>query len=293
MLWSTSLSISKVVYGEIGVLATLGTIYFTSGCFGLFRTRLKGFTSATWKNPTLYVRWFFFTFHVAILCAGINMVAKQNMPLLVLCNYLWPTSILLLSVAYAGVKVTRRPAFVIGTFIVLGSLAIEILGPEGFRSSLFAQWHDCAAYLCAIAAAFSWAIYSVVSRQSAERSGGGSALPLFQLTLGLALPLSFVPALHTPWDLSARGGALLALYSCSQFFALICWDYGMRKGSVVGLSLMADFIPWLSLFFTWLLVGVTIESKTIVSAIALVFGAILTRFGTLPARTTVTQPVSE
>ena len=47
------------------------------------------------------------------------------------------------------------------------------------------------------------------------------------------------------------------------------------------LSLCADFIPWLSLAAANIMIGADIGLTTVVSAILLVFGAMITRYGTL------------
>jgi drug/metabolite transporter (DMT)-like permease len=66
-----------------------------------------------------------------------------------------------------------------------------------------------------------------------------------------------------------------------NFIAYLCWDIGVRKGNVVSLSLLADFIPWLSLTATSIVLGVAIDPMTKLSAAILVIGALTARLGTI------------
>ena len=55
----------------------------------------------------------------------------------------------------------------------------------------------------------------------------------------------------------------------------------MRRGNVVALSLMADFIPWLSLLATGVMLHMAIGRTAVLSAALLISGAIVARYGTL------------
>jgi drug/metabolite transporter (DMT)-like permease len=140
---------------------------------------------------------------------------------------------------------------------------------------------DCLAYAMTFTGAVSWGLYSALSRRAGDETGGGAVMPFFQLTLALLLPVSFMPGMATWGNLTALGFAIMTGYCFLEYLAYQGWDHGMRKGNVVILSLCADFIPWLSLFATSILLGVDIGGKTVVSAISLVMGAMITRYGTL------------
>ena len=143
---------------------------------------------------------------------------------------------------------------------------------------------DRVAYALALGSALSWSFYTALTRRIGHQTGGAIMIPYFQLTLGLALPVSFLPGLYR-WDHLTIGIAmLLACWCVLQFFAFLTWDFGTRKGNVVILSLCADFIPWLSLAVSHVLLGVEIGNKTILSALCLVAGAMITRYGTLSKR---------
>jgi hypothetical protein len=70
----------------------------------------------------------------------------------------------------------------------------------------------------------------------------------------------------------------------------------MRLGNVVALSLMADFIPWLSLLSTGLILHIAIGRNTVFSAALLISGAMVARYGTLQKKALVEpydEPASE
>jgi drug/metabolite transporter (DMT)-like permease len=209
------------------------------------------------------------------------LVQKNHVPFVILLNYLWPTGIILFSILIAGTKVTRKPAFIIGTCVVLCSLAIELINGREF-SALFENAQDCVAYSMAFLAALTWSFYSALSRRVGADTGGSDAIPFFQLSLGVVVfPLSFFPHLAAWENLTLGWGILLGGYALLQFVAFLSWDFGVRHGNIVILSLFADFIPWLSLFTSHVLVDVPISRRTIYAVVSLVFGAMITRYGTL------------
>ena len=283
IVWGFSVPISRLIVERIGAVGYAGFLFFGVGLIGCGAHWLQKQpwpSKTVFRNPYFYVRWLGFVLHEGLLPLAIYLVQKQNVPLVILLNYLWPTAVIVSSVLISGVKITRMRSFVLGALIVVLALFIEILGPHGLSSGLFIQKYDCLSYALVFIGAVSWGIYSAASRRTGDLSGGSTVTPLFQLTLALALPLSFMPRFDQ-WDhLTSLMFVLLAAYCFLQFLAWRTWDHGVRHGNIVILSLCADFIPWLSLLGAHLLLGVDIGPKTILSAVLLVTGAIITRYGT-------------
>lgn len=288
LVWGCSLPVSKILLSHLGIFAVLGGLQAFCGICGLLRhkaTRTK-VDRQVFRNPYLYGRWIFFMGHLLLLSIALYMVDKSNIALLILLNYFWPTAIILFSVLFSSVQVTRHAYFSVGIVVVLTSLAIEILGPHA-SMTLFASRTDIAAYVIAFIGALCWGLYSALSRRGGDASGGGAVVPLFQITLGLALlplsflPLTFLPGIATWGNMTPLIALIFAGYALCQFCAYLCWDHGMRKGNIVFLSLCADFLPWLSLALAWVLLDAEIGMKTVLSGILLVAGAIMTRYGTL------------
>lgn len=292
LIWGSALPTVKLIEQQIGPLAFMGFAYTAMAAFGVLQHLMRNRplpSSQTFRNPFLYARWFFFVLHETLLYLALGLVAPAHLPFLILVNYLWPTAIILCSVAAAGLRITRWWALLLGSAIVVGSLLLEMLGPQALGPSrlttgLFTSRRDCAAYLMVLVGAVSWGMYSALSRRAGPATGGSAVLPLFQATLAFALPLSLLPGMATWHRLTPTGAALLLGYSFLLFLAYLAWDNGMQHGNVVLLSLSADLIPWLSLAAAALLLHVRIGLTTVVSACTLVLGAIITRYGTLRPR---------
>ena len=284
LVWGMALPIVKVVEDQIGPLGFMGFTYAAMVCFGVLNhsIRRRPLPDATiFRNPYFYARWLFFVLHEGLLITGIYLVEKRHMPFVILINYLWPTAIILCSVLLAGVKITRWWAFLGGSLVVILSMLPEIVGSAGATTNLFSRRADCLEYLVVLIGAISWGMYSALSRRAGEATGGATVLPIFQATLGLALPISFLPGMATWTRLTPEAGLLLVAYCFLLFLAYVAWDRGMRQGNVVVLSLFADLIPWLSLAATSLMLHIAIGRNAVFSAGVLVLGATLARYGTL------------
>lgn len=284
LIWGIAVPVFRLAQDQIGLWAAMGALYFGTGLFSAINQylRLKQYPKpAVFRNPLFYARWFCFVLHEGLFLIGVSMVSKAHVPFVILINYLWPTSIIVCSVLIAGVKVTRWWAFITGSVIVVASLGLEIIGPDGFSTTLFANPKDCIAYGIIFIDAVAWGLYAALSRREGDAVGGNTVTPIFMATLALALPFSFLPGMGTWENFTPVNYAMLIGYCFMQFLAYQLWEYSVRHGSIVILSLMSDFIPWLSLITTNLLLSIAIGPKTVISVITLVAGAIITRYGTL------------
>jgi drug/metabolite transporter (DMT)-like permease len=223
-----------------------------------------------------------FVAHIFGVYAAVRIVNRSVLPGVIFCNYLWPSLVLLYSVVIAKLAVPRPALFGLGVATVIFALLLEF-GLGGIRSAFDSQsvW----GLVLALFAANAWGLYSAITRRFGEVSGGSGVIPLFHLMSAaialIAFLLSGEPSgrwadILVSWPILAAGIA--------NFIAYLCWDIGTRKGGIVTLSLLADFIPWLSLAATSLLLGVEIEERTILSAAILVGGALTARLGTMASR---------
>jgi drug/metabolite transporter (DMT)-like permease len=149
---------------------------------------------------------------------------------------------------------------------------------------LVADRWDCVFYALAAFDAVCWGLYSAISRRSGTVSGGSGVIPIFQGTLGLMLPVLFLPAMHQWSHGSVLMIAAVGAYCFLQYLAYLSWDIGMRLGNIVVLSLIADFIPFVSLVASHFMLGVDIGNRTIFSAVFLVSGAMVTRYATVAGK---------
>lgn len=285
VIWGAALPACRVFQAHTGLFAYLAITFGMSGLIGVItqRVRREPMPPATvLREPILFCRGLFFVLHEALAITAAGMVSMQHLPLVILLNYFWPTAVILCSILLAGVTITRPWAFVAGTLTVLGSLTVEMLGSGTAALAESSSRSDILAYGLVFVGAVSWGLYSALSRRSGERSGGGKVVPYFQLTLAACAAGGLVVAPSvSATTLDVFDIVMLLLYSIFLWLSYLAWDYSMRHGNIVYVSLFADFIPWLSLIVAAVLVGSPITPLTVVSAITLVGGAILTRYGTV------------
>ncbi len=282
--WGMAIPMSRIFQLEIGLLASNGISFAVMAALGFAyqKYRKTKWDKAIFKNPAFYWRGFFMSFHILCFSFAALMVQTKYVPLVILLNYFWPTAVILYSVLIAGVQVTRWPYFLTGLAIIIGALTVEIAGDLVLSSMGDLKPLDYISFAVVFIGANAWGIYSALSRKYGEETGAGTVIPFYQMALIPLLPAAF---LVDPTVFSEPKSAFWILfligYSFFGFLAYVSWDLGMRKGNVIVLSLMADFIPWFSLFFAHMLLGVHIGDKTIVSAVMLVLGAMVTRYGTI------------
>jgi drug/metabolite transporter (DMT)-like permease len=218
-----------------------------------------------------------FISHVLLLYVAVQLVDRVAMPGVVFCNYLWPTLVMVYSLVLTDIRIARRGIFVAGIAVVLIAIFIEF-GSVVLDVSLSRS--NGVAFLLAFLAANAWGAYSAFTRRYGESGGGSAVTPLFSLICGgiglLLACVSGFQSIAAP-QLSVSGVALVV--GVCNLIAYLCWDVGMRRGNVVTLSLLADFIPWLSLLTMSVLLGVTIENRTLISAFLLVCGGVTARIG--------------
>jgi drug/metabolite transporter (DMT)-like permease len=284
LVWGGLLPLGRVAQDQIGPLTYTGLIFLGVGLLTLAKRRFKvSVSSRVWKHPALYLRWLCFVFHEGTVALVIGFVSIEHIPIVLLINYLWPTAILVCSVLIAGVKIHRPFQFSLGSTLVVVSLAIEFLGGQNLESYQRFTFQEMFSFSAVFLGAIAWGLYSALSRRFGDESGGVQVIPLFQLTLGGLFFLSFLPQFSHPWMLDSYGATIIVMSIVSNMIAYLAWDFGVRFGSIVVLSLAADFIPWMSLATASLVLGTPLTTRTIVSALLLVFGAVLTRIGTMPS----------
>lgn len=286
ILWGMSTAISLLVSKQIGALAYFTLLFTCCGLLGIaleLRQKAPRFDKGIFYNKYFYLRGIFFIIHESLSITAIYIVSKEFVPVVILINYLWPSAIIFCSILIAGVRIYHWPKFILGSTLVIASLAFEIVGSKLAALNIFSNPKDLLAYGMTFIGAISWGLYCAFTRKGHAQSGGGAAVKYYQLAFVLFAPLLLIfPPLTTAepqFTLIIFGICLLF-----NFVSYICWDYGMRNGNIVILSLTADLIPWISLTFTSFIHDIEIHPHTILSAILLVFGAIISRSATLQSK---------
>ena len=180
-----------------------------------------------------------------------------------LVNYLWPLLIVVLSpVLLPGVRL--RPAHVLAALLGFGGAAIAIVGGRELSGEL--AW----GYLPALAAAFIWASYSLLTKRVAAFPT--TAIGLFGLVSGV-LSLLCHWALEPAATLQWRDWGLLALLGLGPLGAsFFMWDKALKLGDARQIGILSYITPLASTSLLVLVSGRPFSSSSII-ATAMILGA--------------------
>jgi drug/metabolite transporter (DMT)-like permease len=181
-----------------------------------------------------------------------------------LIAYLWPLLIVLFSALLPGEKL--RPRHLIGAALGFAGAALLIAGKAEGRA-LFKP-HYAAGYALALACAFIWSGYSLLSRRFADVPT--AAVSGFCLVTALLSALCWAAFETTVWPAGPlQWAAVLALGLGPVGLAFYVWDYGVKHGDIKLLGVASYAAPVLS---TLILVaaGVAAPGWSLAAACALI-----------------------
>lgn len=281
ILWATSLPFIKRCSTDIGPFYQAAIQYLFSGVFGIIYFLIIGRRPlAVYSRPRFIPRLILFTSYFVLLYPAIHLVQTSNFPVVLLLNYLWPTFTLLFTLVLLKQPFERFRLYC-GTALVVLGLALEILPNKVLGAHSAGPSIDTIPYVLAFAAAAAWGLYSSFNRKWGELAGGVDAIPLLMFSAGTILLI--IAMLVEPFPRITSPIIAPLIYLCLMPFAAnIAWDIGTRSGNLPMLSLVCDFIPWVALTVTALYLGIELGSQTVLSALLIVVGAVVSRFALLP-----------
>ena len=192
-----------------------------------------------------------------------------------LVNYLWPLGIVLMAPLFLP-KLRLRPLHVLAAIMGFAGAALAIVGGvpsraadtgpgAGLLSNGFA-W----GYIPALAAAFVWASYSLLTRRVAAFPT--AAIGVFGLISGL-LSLACHALLETPVRLTpVEWGLIVALGLGPLGAAFYLWDAALKRGDARQIGVLSFLTPLLSTL-ALLLVRGEMPSWSVAGAAGLILGA--------------------
>jgi len=226
---------------------------------------LAQFRLARWKvpMPTLAVGIYgLFGFHFLIFMALRNAPAVEAN----LINYLWPLGMVVMAPLFLkGVSLHAR--HVVAALIGFAGAAIAILGRGG---AVAAGGGFQAGYVMALASAFVWASYSLLTRRlptfpTAAVGGFAAASGLLSLLCHALLEPSIV--------LSSQDMLLIAVLGLGPLGgAFFLWDAALKTGDVRRIGLLAFATPILSTVLLLITTGQPLQWNVAIAA-TLVVGA--------------------
>ena len=236
-LWG-SLAALSVLAGPIPPFQMVAMTFAVGASIGIIRARYRGIGWAGLVHWPAKV-WLLgigglFGYH-ALYFGALQLAppAEAN-----LVNYLWPLLIVLLSAPLAGERLGWT--HLAGAGLGFAGVALLAFG----RGLQFTESHALG-YALALGCAFTWAIYSVLSRRFGETptdaiAGFCAASGLLSLVCHLAFERTAWPASTTAWL------AVLALGLGPAGGAFYFWDHAVKRGDIRAVGAVSYATPILS-----------------------------------------------
>jgi drug/metabolite transporter (DMT)-like permease len=282
LIWGTSPLLIRLLELRLGTMATVSLAFLGPGLIGLAGclTTAKGFDRRLFADRLFYVRWATFLAAEALVTAAILLVGKPSLPMVILLNFLWPTSVVLCGILFRTVAVRRGGAVLAGGCAIVAGLAAELLAPSGLAVGP-PGLVDAACFAMAASGSASWGVFTALSTRAGDGAGGTAAVSLFQASIGvLAIP-ALLASDGAAWQAMGGWTAAAAVgYCLVQFVAYAGWDMGARKGDVVLLGVTANALPWIAIGASRVVLDAEIGLRTVATAAAVGIGAAMTRYGT-------------
>ncbi len=189
-----------------------------------------------------------------------------------LIAYLWPLLIVLFSALLPGERLYWQ--HVAGAVIGMGGAVTLLMARDSGAAATDQPAGDMLGYGAAFACAFTWSIYSVLSRRF-----GSAPTDLVGAFCGVTAFLGAISHLlveETVWPSGTwQWVAIVALGLGPVGAAFFVWDYGVKKGDIKALGAISYASPLIS---TLLLIATGKASATmavLIGCLAIVGGAIL------------------
>jgi len=261
-LWS-SLATLGVALGHVPPFLLTGLSLLIGSLIAL---PLSGFKLTRWRVPlpTLALGIYgLFCYHFLLFLALRHAPPVQAN----LVNYLWPLLIVVLApLVLPGMTLHFRHVF--AALLGFAGAALVILG-GATHAGISTAWSW--GYLPALAAAFIWASYSLLTRRVAAFPT--SAIGGFALASGL-LSLLCHALLEPAVDLSGRDWALIGLIGLGPMgAAFFLWDKALKTGDARHIGILSYLTPLLSTTLLVLVNGHAITWHVIVAAAMIVAAA--------------------
>ncbi len=191
-----------------------------------------------------------------------------------LVNYLWPLLIVVLAPLFLR-ELKLKPVHALAALMGFAGAAIAILGSGTGAITDGGAWHW--GYLLALASAFVWASYSLLTRRVATFPT--TAIGLFGLVSGLLSLLchllleSSAPSFSA---LSLRDWLLLVLLGLGPLgAAFFLWDYALKRGDARQIGVLSYLTPLGSTALLMLVSGQPWRWSIALAAVLIIGAALL------------------
>jgi drug/metabolite transporter (DMT)-like permease len=277
VLWSLTVALARSLTEQLGSFRAAAAVYVVAGLSSLaLLAAARQSARRLLRLPRRYVLSCgpLFVLYMLALYLAIGLARDRWQVLEVaLVNYLWCPLTLLLSVPLLG---KRAGALIVpGTLLAVGGVFLVLTQGSSFswRSLVSNVAGNPTAYLLALAAAVTWALYSNLTRRLAGAEETGGVLLFLPVTGAVLLVLGLFDPVEGAWSVRAAAEALVLGLATTGAYLL--WDVAMRKGDVVLVAACSYFVPLFSTLLSSAYLAVAPGASLWIGCVLIVAGSLI------------------
>ena len=277
LLWSTTVALARSLSEQVGPITAGAAVFLSGGVISIAPTLRSGIALKQFRNlPRNYllICGGLFVFYMFALFLSIGLAHNHHQVLEAgLLNYLWPS----LTILFSLVILKKKAGILLlpGTLCALAGIYLVLTRGStlSWHSFLMNLNDNPGAYLLAISAAVSWALYSNLARRlgGSEADGG---VPFFILATGLVLFLLIMVRPEAGYW-TTRAVLETGFMSITTILAYAAWDTAMRKGDVVLIASFSYFTPFFSTLVTCSYLSISAGMQLWIGCVLIVAGSLL------------------
>jgi drug/metabolite transporter (DMT)-like permease len=279
LIWASLVAVARGTQEHIGVLPAAALANLVGGCLGLTVEQIRsGYLQQARALPSKYLLGCgaLFVAYNASLFPALQLAGSEVQVVEVgLIQYLWPALTLAFAVPVLHKKASAWlwPGLIVATAGAFLAKSGGSISWASFREGLDTNpWP----YVFALAAAFTWALYSNFARRWAGQTRVSGA-PLFLMATGVVLTLVHVGtggSFDVPWKTRPLAElAYLTLFP--TLLAYVFWDTAMRRGNMILVSSLSFFTPLLSTMISCVYLGVPMGRDLWIASALVIAGAFI------------------
>ncbi len=282
-MWSTTAAVSKLLLGSFNSMQIMTVTSLFAFVFLFLLNLLKGRRTlpsetlsqtvrrnlSEWKQYTLrdYVQMFaigalgIFLYHL-LLYLGIDRMEQASQAFII--NYLWPIMTVLFACLIMKEKLTVRKSLA----MVLSFVGVIIVTTGGKLSGIGAD--NLIGALYCVLAAISYGLFSVLNKHKGYNKYF-SMMIYYLAALIISLVYTVVTEDWFTLDLPQTAGMLWSgIFTTALAFTT--WALALEKGDTAKISNLAYLTPFLSLIWTWILLGEDFDPFSLIGLLFIVAG---------------------
>ena len=279
--WATSVALTRGVTESLGPYTTLALNFGGAGLLLLVGEGIRHRDAvAPLRLPLAYLLGCgaIFVFYCVGYVVGLGLGTDRQAALqLGVVNYLWPALTLVLAIFLCGYR-ARWILLAPGLAFGVSGVVLAMMSAPSFAAIRDGLARNRLAFLLVLGAAFSWALYSDLSRRWGAQAKS-SGVPLFMLAAGaVGLVLRFATHETSTWS-----GAVALQLAYSLVFptatSYLLWDLAVRKGNLPLLGAASYLLPIASTAFAGWFLAEPLGWNLLGGCVLVSIGAVLCKVG--------------